>query len=568
MSCTHFNTFYLSIFMVLNLNLIHLSEASLCSNAARKGPFEFQEETAKIITPARTTFTAQRIRVTQDVELAVLYRSYWKSYCYNGGALDGNTGCFNGVTQAVPSYEESKKWIEAGKCAVGPDCADCWGNDAKACLEIDAAAKHMINGKELTKTVNNNHFAFHTCNISWRCGLNKAKFPTFVTRRNDKWVAYTEYANGTELILDTRDYWVHEDYSLRKVSDHIAIEDQRELACFVQEQKEVGCYDQELGNFVEFRKNWACQGRACYLLDANFNFSLSNENAKYAELKAASMEDLKGVIATEHQLNEELRYNFGLVLEELITLRKTLTKTILSLAKVDDRLIGNILGQPTRSQFLSDSTFFLSPCTDPEKQESNCFGDLIFKNGRWSKKTKKEECVNVQQPKKIAIFGKNVEMWFPEIRDKELVGTSSEMEGWSYYAQQKQNLHEAMLWVKDGQSTTSLGDVYGWPKGFVNHALIGFLSGHIFLFSMVGILTIAFWRILKKSNTRTIPSVTNQIQVNERNCLSRETVLYIPSMDPETATSAVMNREMHLELPNGIIEEPPKDRCKDIFYYG
>lgn len=48
-------------------------------------------------------------------------------------------------------------------------------------------------------------------------------------------------------------------------------------------------------------------------------------------------------------------------------------------------------------------------------------------------------------------------MWFPEIVDQDIVGTASDMEGWSYYAREREHLNSVLNWVTNGQKTTGLG---------------------------------------------------------------------------------------------------------------
>lgn len=131
------------------------------------------------------------------------------------------------------------------------------------------------------------------------------------------------------------------------------------------------------------------------------------------------------VLAQEKMLSEQLRYNFGKISEEVIELRNV----ILSVSKIDDRLIGNVMGHPAKSQFLGDTEFLLSPCTEPETRGSNCVDDLIFKNGKWLKMKDPSECLNLTSVKTINPFAVQ-ELWLPKIKSQQLVGTAENFEGW------------------------------------------------------------------------------------------------------------------------------------------
>lgn len=433
----------------------------LCSGANKKGPFTFAKDNTIYSAPSKTTIMIERARIIKDVELTIMYRSYYKSYCYNGGALDPNTGCYNGINQYLPSYEESTAWIHEDKCYVGSDCKDCWGSESDACKNPEAASKHSVKGKELERYESNNHFAFHTCNLSWRCGIHKSTFPTFIKRHLNRWVEYTVHSNGTELQLDERDYWKFNDIVIRKTTSHEALVENVDMPCFWKhEHKELACYDEQFGNFVEFYQQTMCIGKYCYFTTQN-NITRFGQEKKsdLANLKAASIEDLKQIIAEEHMLNEELRYNFGQILASYQSLRRMMQSIILSTAKVDDRLIGNILGQPARSHFVSDSTFHLSPCSDPAASAQNCANGLIFKDGRWTKLTGSAECQNITGVRPLDLFEK-IELWFPDGKDFSPVGVAEDMEGWSFVAHEKTNLRAAMDWVQRGQRGTSMADVF------------------------------------------------------------------------------------------------------------
>lgn len=307
---------------------IELANSSICSNNIKTGPYTLTFDEQEINVPSKRTLTIERARITKNVEIAMMYRSYYSSYCYNGGSLDPNTGCDVGITQILPDYEESSQWIKQNMCSVGYDCTNCWGSDAQACLEAKTRPRYWTNGKEIIKHANNNHFPFHTCNLSYRCGIHTTQFPTLLTRSKTTWKAYTEFANGTELVLDARDYWVSGDMVMRKVSDHDMVIEEIRIPCFESTGKVLSCYDETFGNFIEFVKSWRCLGKFCYELadPKEHTMERMDEHSLYAKLQAASKEDLLKIVTNEHMLNEEMRYNFGLVLKELSSLKKNSKK--------------------------------------------------------------------------------------------------------------------------------------------------------------------------------------------------------------------------------------------------
>lgn len=496
---------------------IGVTNAMLCSKTVRKGPYSFKPEPMQVNIPSRRNMTLERVRVVRDVRLAMMYRAFWSSYCYNGGPLDPNTGCVNGITKRNPTREEASDWISREKCEIGSDCTDCWGSDSKACLQPDMSPKEWVTGKELIRNENNNHFPFHTCNLSWRCGLHTASFPTFITMGSMDWEIYTEHSNGSKMNLNTRDMWDLGDTILVKTQEPEVRRDTFNASCFTNSQGGLACYDDTYSKFIEFQEDWTCQGQSCYRT-GEIKTHRKHETQEIANLHAASIEDLRAIITKEHQLNEELRYNFALITAELEQLRTLVRKTIISTAKIDDRLLGNILGNQARSQFVSETAFLLTPCADPPITESNCFKDLIYRDGRWMKNTNTTDCIDVEKVERLDLV-KRVEMWFPELGKEQYLGTSQDFDGWTFYAYEKENLNKVMEWVQNHQATTSLADLVEYPKQFLNHALTGFLTTHAV--TIVALIAVMY-TLCKGQNraraaeTRIIVNTQEENQVRER----------------------------------------------------
>lgn len=467
-----------------------------CNSEIRKGPFQIEQKKLDITAPSKLTLTIERSRVTEDVEIALMYRSYWKSYCYNGGSLDWNTGCFNDMNQLLPSYEEATEWIRREQCSVGAECTDCWGSAAQQCIAPETHENVWVKSKELEKITSNNHFAFHTCNLSWRCGIKKSKFPTFLTRKNNQWEFYTEMENGTALEINNKDFWKFDDLIMKKTKEPSSSIESIETPCFKMESKYYACYDEKYGSFIEFKEEIVCTGKTCYRILLN-DLPIRTQNTARVNLHAASIEDLRSVIAVEHMLNEELRYNFGLVLEELTKQRNILVKMIISASKIDDRLLGAVLGKEARSKFITDEKFYLLPCKELVETNSNCRGETTYKNGRWQKRHNDSSCITINDTTTLDLLEPK-ELWLPNTLDQEIIGTTENMEGWTYYAKEQENIHRSTEWTQNVQSTTSIGDIMNYPKGFIDNAILGFASLHILLYSaaiVIGIYTC--WKNLK-----------------------------------------------------------------------
>lgn len=456
-----------------------------CYPSSRKGPYVLKENPPTVKPPSKTVIEIERATVTMDVELTMMQRSFWSSYCYQGTGFDPNTGCFSGLTQALPGYVEAQEWVKKQQCAIGWDCKDCYGDASDACLRPMEGVKKWVKGKELERIENNNHIARHTCNLSWRCSIHKSKFPTFLTNQKGIWKTYTEYENGTQIMLSNTDFWVMPDMVMKKTQEPEFKVERIPMACFQHRRDnmitdELSCYDDENGNFIEFRQSVKCIGKTCYrLLDKPAVNTVIGVN-----LKSASLEDLHRVIQTEHLLNEELRYNFGQILQ-LVNQQQQIINTIInSVAKIDDKLIGNILGNRAHSTFMGETQFYMVPCKEPVSKTSNCNENMIFQNGRWKQLENATQCKNFTEPIPLALLNPE-EMWLPEEIDVDDIGIAADFEGWTLYEKERGDLARAMEYSVNAQSTTSMADLMEYPKGLLNATLLGFLTSHVMTIAAV-----------------------------------------------------------------------------------
>lgn len=112
------------------------------------GPFKLRIMDTVLDIIAKKNISLEKITVERNVELTTVYRSFWRSYCYNGGSLDPNTGCPGEIVQLIPNYEEAKVWETREMCQVGADCTDCWGTESEGCLNPETKERKWVPGKE------------------------------------------------------------------------------------------------------------------------------------------------------------------------------------------------------------------------------------------------------------------------------------------------------------------------------------------------------------------------------------------------------------------------------------
>lgn len=255
--------------------------------------------------------------------------------------------------------------------------------------------------------------SFH-CEVSTKVGPFSIQFPGADISLPSKFLAHV---NRETLMKENE-----KDFEFKPSTDMLI------LPCYaVGKEKETSCYDSELGFLVEFKTAVVCMKEMCYHLMDIVEGSI---NERYVNLKAADEENLRLLLTAEHKLNEEVRYNFGLLVQELKYTRDVLLQTILSVAKIDDQLIGVILNSRTRSQFITKNKFYLISDEEIGNEDFNCKEGIIFRKGRWSLKSNETQCINVTDSRLINLF-KPKSLWFNEGEQSTLNKSRNYLDGWS-----------------------------------------------------------------------------------------------------------------------------------------
>lgn len=217
------------------------------------------------------------------------------------------------------------------------------------------------------------------------------------------------------------------------------------LPCYkTGEYKRTSCYDQEFGYFIEFKIKRTCVNETCYYLKNTMGGDITE---KQMNLNAANIENLKKVIMAEIQLNKEISHNFGLVENEIIRWRTILIKTISSIAKIDDNLLGTLLDNQARSQFINEDEFYLTPCEGFKSSNSNCKRDMVFRTGRWELKTNETNCYNTTKTRSINIL----EFLDLPIGKEQLTESAYESDGWTAVMKEQRELKDKIEVTKKEQ---------------------------------------------------------------------------------------------------------------------
>lgn len=101
--------------------------------------------------------------------------------------------------------------------------------------------------------------------------------------------------------------------------------------------------------------------------------------------------------------------------------------------------------------------------------------------------------------------------------DQEPLGTAEDFEGWTYFAKEQQNLKNSMEWTKSSRSS-SINDLIGYPSGFIDKALLGFLTSNIVFFLII-CLVIYIIRKLTRNARRIRRAVQAPLELQIQNVI-------------------------------------------------
>nr|WGJ63874.1 glycoprotein [Bourbon virus] len=470
-------------------------QAELCNKQQQQGPFTFVDYQESPLNVSRLQIKVTKTTVQDRGKNFIIgYRAYWRSYCYNGGSLDGNTGCYNSLNPKPPTKDELKAWGQEEVCYTGPEVQDAWSGDSSICF-VDWKMDNKHRAKELEKRSNNNHFAHHTCNLSWRCGVTNTHLEVRLVASGTQPQAVIVMPNGTtravSMVAET--FWTDGEFSYLyspKVFGTRA--ETKFIPCFKEHVKtrldqggsdylihdltteKFHCKDGD--NFFEFPSSgFICLPDACYKNEKQKNNLLHPGMWNISEkLHAASVYDVNNVIHSLVYETESLRLSLAQLDHRFSVLTKLMNKMVSSLAKIDDRLIGALLEKPMASKFISPTKFMVSPCVAVLEEESNCHKDSIYRDGRWVYNNDPTKCFVLNSSQTIDLFNFRT-LWLPQLVAAKVEGVVSDEDGWTFVANSKQALLDTMTYTKNGGKGTSMEDVLNYPSGWLSGKLNGLL---------------------------------------------------------------------------------------------
>lgn len=486
-----------------------------CNANMKSGPWRIKN--LPIASPKETLQKDVDIEIVEtDMEENVIigYKGYYQSYAYNGGSLDPNTGIFEYVKKLNVTKEDLLMWNIRQQCEVGEELIDQWGSDSDDCFKNKEGRGVWVSGKELVKRQNNNHFAYHTCNRSWRCGISTAKMYTrlecndvtdeckvIILDSNGNGINVTEnevfHRDGVSMILKKNPTFSRR---VEKVACLLIKDNKSDPSSIMREHCLV---DNDI--FDLSKTIWYCKFNQCIkrksenIVKPRPPTWRHDMRPKHDEGTLATKGDLMHIQEELMYENDLLRLNLELIHAHINKLNNMMHDLIVSVAKVDERLIGNLMNNSVSSTFLSDNTFLLMPCTNPPPHTSNCYNNSIYKEGRWVTNTDPSQCIDFNNYRELAIDD-DIQFWIPTIGNTTYHESWKDASGWSFIAQQKNNLISTMENTKFGGHSTSLSDITDMAKGQLNNTLWSFMFGHgVNFFLIIGVIVFLICMLRSRS---------------------------------------------------------------------
>ncbi|AED98372.1 glycoprotein [Jos virus] len=514
------------------LVLLVSSAHCACDFESPSGPFRLETFKPPDVEVSQVTHKVARFMPGADKEKLIIgYRALWRSYCYNGGSLDQNTGCYTSLTPVPPSRSELEEWASRGECQYGPRCTDCWGSDSRVCLTKIDPTGSWTSRRELVRRETNYKFAYHMCNQDWRCGLDVSDAFFDLEWDLNGVVVDTKLPNGSVVRhrAGSTAFWSSGQFSYLATGPSTLTKETVEINCFYDCSK-CGVHNQHRGDlfcqdgprFFKVEKSKFCFENVCYDMGASHanahgKFQNKFKNVSSSEIPdhsrgdsdpnvallahKASIEDLRSLMLSQMYELEGLKVTLASIDARFQRLTDILNKIVLSVAKVDDRLIGELLAKKMASKFLTEKEFLLFKCLSPIGSDTNCYGDVMFRDGRWVKKTDTSMCVNLTETDPVGINLFNFTgLWYPTPEEVHFRGVVEDEEGWSFVAKTKEDLLKTMMLTHKGGMGTSLQDVLEYPKGWLTHQIGGLVFGGIGTYLLYGIGIVVLFVVLRRAH--------------------------------------------------------------------
>jgi len=480
--------YYLSKIIILFILAKTAKTQSPCDEEACSGPFALKNVVIDTEYSKSVFYKGVIIKYEHETQGTIIEKEKYQLYCYNGGAFDPNTGCFDRHKKYYVNEDESKHKVcyitkkdRPGE-SVGGSSDKCFVKEDVLTTNIDF---------EYYGWRGSAPFARHMCVTDWKCKIKNFSLPIFVDSNLN---IYSYFQNSSKFNIERLDtkcfnnfcnfykiYYLEPGFSFILDTKINATLKDYEAECFRNEKMKSSICSikkSELSEIIgmTFQHNdestdgfMLKEGYFIKYIDKPIKISSSMHGLKTKlgnfyqtnDQKSASIDDIMKVQNEIMYTMSETHHNVAFLNMHINILHNVINKIIKSVSKIDDELVSNIINKKGKSKWLNKDIFNLCPCFDEKMDSSeNCKGDFIFKNGRITQKTEENTkyCAkfDYKNVKNIDYFSDDDEIVINELMYPPPKGTSSDWDGWSWMASEKDNVNNAITF----STTTSNSNIF------------------------------------------------------------------------------------------------------------
>lgn len=287
--------------------------------------------------------------------------------------------------------------VASGACRVGKECKKggaCWASDAEACSD-DMLVRSINQTDEgyLNPPPPWENILYDTCEMFWKCAFSTNIVQVHPLTLDGVVQFNIEVFGNIITLLENHQYLVLNSTIMVSIPSIKTIQEEVNCNCLHLNNEGV-CVTNEvssgLGKGIIFLINSKCTGMSnnfhievpCNTVKegSNATFIFSNRSADSGS--SASLEGLQQVAIMAIYDNLQLQFNMISIQQMINKIVSTLNALISSSAKVDDFLIGRLLGIDGITTWLNETHARLCPCMSTKTDiRSNCIGNFAFSKG-------------------------------------------------------------------------------------------------------------------------------------------------------------------------------------------
>jgi len=474
------------------------SEEVGCEKGRYSGPYMLKQDMKPTMIIGHSKVSAILEKYPENVEGIIVYRYRYTSHCFTN--LLGEMSCNTKLSEEHPQIKEAKEWALSSKCMTGKVCPPswgCWGSDAQACL---GQPTYNQPGRPdfIYKTPPMPVKLYHSCTQDWRCGVHMSKFPIHIKITNGTTQVCTSDTHGNEIVINSNTiqeghhivdeamiYFLQDPLTPVVVSSDTTCSssDPSNILCTssiqYEDRNQTLIIEIDPKTFTGVQLNYrisitspieSISGNQIISLTKSKGNSFQTQYDHASPDKAASIEDILEQLNLIKIVQMQTLYNFMQFSKSDTQVKTNMNLLIESLSKIDDQLICKMKRAQCRSKWLNELFFNLYPCNYKWGPiDSNCYMNMIYRNGRFTKKKKEESCfsINLQKVETINPWT-DLSIDTSTFNTLEPESAATDWEGWSWLNEQHQKTFGFEDKFTSNSSFTQLIDnMKKWPYNLI-----------------------------------------------------------------------------------------------------